>query len=57
MCVCDLMKVHFRIIDQVEFVNPLVTDPLYTVCMTKKLFKKEKRSSKKFPMRVAPMSR
>ena len=38
-------------------INPLVTDPLYLVCMAKILIKKKKRSSKKFPMSVTPMSR
>ena len=38
------------------YINPLVTDSLYLVSMAKNLIKK-KRSSKKFPMSVAPISR
>ena len=39
------------------YINPLVTDPLYLVCMAKISVLKKKGSSKKFPISLAPMSR
>ena len=48
---------YIRINLQQPFINPLVADPLYLVCMAKILILGKKGSSKKFPMSVTPMSR